>query len=158
MFVVDKVTSKIYKNFSVDGSSIEVDTVNSGNYNFEIYSTTCKKKLRTISVLLPTYNKYYNDERCKGYQNYSICKRWSGYNKDDSTFEKELNQIKESIKQQQEKDKQNEEKKENDDLFHKILKIAIKYWIQILIGIVLIIMLLIVKHKNKKKKEFDFKL
>ena len=157
MILIDKQTSKVYNKFNATGSSLSINTTRSGSYSFEIYSKICKESMRKISVTLPTYNKYFSDERCKGYESYPLCQRWSGYSGDEKKFQSDLDKIKEAEKNKKD-DSAEQVEKTKEKWYEVISEVLITYWWALLLIITAIMGLVYVIRSRRKKNEFDFKL
>ena len=157
MLVVDKQTSKVYKNFSSKNQDLNIKTTKNGTYSFEIYSMKCKESVRTMSVSLPKYNKYFDDERCKDYKNYSICRRWRNSELSEKEFTSELKKIKdnEKVKVNNEEEK---EKNTNTNWYDNLTGLLLKYWWALIIIILSIIGIVYIIRTKTKKEEFNFKL
>lgn len=158
MVVINNTESKVYRSgdFS-SGNSLTIRTTKSGQYTFNIYSKTCKTNLRSISVYLPKYNRHYKDQRCKGFENYSLCQRWSEYQANDKTFD---NDIKKLIADNNTKKEEVEEVKTKTKVkwYKLVSEWFVNYWWAFVILMLLIMAIFYVIRANQKKKEYNFKL
>lgn len=153
MVVIDNNASEVYKNRSY----INVRTNRSGKYSFSIYSKECKSNLRTISVNLPKYNKYYADSRCKGFEQYPLCQRWSEYQGNDKTFNNDINKLiqeKANTKEEIETSKV----KTKIKWYKMISEFFVNYWYLFIVLMILLMAIFYVIRANQKKKEYNFKL
>lgn len=124
------------ENIDAEGHLIR-ERLQGGEYNIDIYSTNCSTKLRTISITLPYYNKYYEDEICTNYKDkIEECKEWT----DTEMYEET---IKEAIETYNE---QNKEEEKNNTTINKILLIITT----ILILLIIIISVIIIKKKRSE--------
>lgn len=117
---------------------------------FSVYATdeNCSNQiLYTIRVVLPDYNKYYNDPVCQDVSNYIFCQKWYKHNLEHDSFVKKVNQYKDSLV----KKPIIEDKTEVSgySIFQMLLDFWIKYYYLFLIPII-IICSLIIYFVNKK--------
>lgn len=98
LYIVDQMN----KQYNYKNNELIIDGYRSGQtIQFKVYSTReyCSGELlRTIRLTLPSYNKYYKNEVCRGVENYTLCSRWSSHNLNQDDFVKKVNAYKESIK------------------------------------------------------------
>ena len=157
MLIYDGVRGKTYKGFTNKNNRLVVRTNVSGKYTFDIFSLKCKSNIRTLSVDLPKYNKYYKDSRCKGFENYPLCQRWSEYQANNKTFENDINTLINNNKKNEQKNDENKIKKE-EKWYKQLSWMFVKYWWAFLIIIVALIGLFYVIRAQHKKKEYNFKI
>lgn len=155
MALIDKTTSKLYKDFK-NGGSLNIKTTTSGKYAFDIYSLKCKIKTGTKSITLPKYNPYYNDEKCKGLEDYSLCQRWSGYSANRTTFENDIKKIQEAKSKGEEKEETKVVIKKS--WYSNFEDIILNYWWAFVIILIILIGLFYVIRNNRKKNEYNFKV
>ncbi len=55
------------------------------------------KNLRYIRIQLPTYNSFYKDQACVGYENHYLCDKWSTHKLTYEEFNYELEEYKKSL-------------------------------------------------------------
>ena len=157
MLLLDTVKGKIYKGFGSNNDRLVVKTTANGKYSLEIYSKKCKTNIRTISVDLPYYNRHYLDSRCKGFENYPLCQRWSTYQANDKTFSEDINKLINDSKKENNEDEKTVQKQKTK--WYEFLSWAfIKYWWAFIIILLLIMAIVYVIRANQKKKEYNFKL
>lgn len=157
MLLYDGVKGKTYKGFTSKNNKLVVRTTTNGKYSFDIFSLRCKSNIRTISVDLPKYNKYYKDSRCKGFENYPLCQRWSEYQANDKTFENDINTLINNSKKQN-KTVEETKTKEKEKWYKLLSGMFVKYWWAFLIIAVALMGLFYVIRAQHKKKEYNFKL
>lgn len=134
-------------------SEIVVDGKSGENISFYVYPTDtfCKKEsLYTIRIQLPTYNKFYKDEICKGIETYELCNKWSTHNLSYEKFTSKVISYKESLKKDEIIIEVNDEK----TILDYIIKFAIDYYYVILI-LIIFICSTIIYIKNKKSDIYN---
>lgn len=141
-----------YEN-AVDGEIVINNYKNtSGNYKFYASLEQCYGvKLGNKYYTFPDYNYYYNDPLCKENSNFSLCQKWVKVTYSYSEFKKvinEYNQKKELIPEEEQI-----KPEYNETFVDLIIKIYIKYYYLILIGI--IVVCVVIMYINKKKNSFD---
>ena len=153
-YVYDVKNNKYYyPDRNKDISEITIDGYQSGiSYNFVIYTTREKCEEETVYsfyVTLPTYNKYYLDPLCEGYENYSLCQKWNNLgNMSYEEFKDDMQAYIDSLKEQ-------EEAKEEDDFsIYWLLEFYLKYYMYILPTV--IVGLLIVIYNLSRKNRVGF--
>lgn len=126
MYLVDTSNNKTY-NYS--SNTIKLNNYKSGStVKFNVYpinSDCADELLRTIVVVLPKYNSYYDDEICQGIEDYSLCQKWSTHNLSYTEFVKKINIYKESLKKDNPVIIQDED---DSSIFDLILQFLIKYY------------------------------
>lgn len=153
LYIVDinnKMTYKFNNNNSIsingykDGTKIE----------YRIYADAmCKDEyLKTIYINLPTYNKYYTDELCKGIESYKYCNKWVSATFTYYDFNQAIKAYKESLIE----DEPIITEDTKVSILDEIISFYIKYYIYILPSIIIIFILVIVYLKNKDN--FDLKV
>lgn len=97
-YVVDRNSGVTY--YPTDGLII-LDNITEASVNtFDVYSTlnTCDNKpLSILYSTIPSYNKYYKDDLCKGIENYKLCQRWSSIDMTYDDFKKNILEYKYSL-------------------------------------------------------------
>lgn len=107
-----------------------------------------EQEISKIYVTIPSYNTFYKDPVCQGFENYKLCQKWYSHTLNHQQFVEEVN----NAKKNKEPDPiKKEEKEENwTDFFRE-------NWFLIIGGAsvtILIILLVIIKHyKNKESFE-----
>ena len=129
-----------------DSSYNEINFFDGDKVVFKIYSRTINlctdRLLRTVTVNLPYYNKYYfeNKEKCEEYSDFKYCKEFLDYDykynneKIDKLFEEYL-------------------KEKNDDNIKASVKNINYYYVICIISIIVISIIVIVIIINKKKNK-----
>ena len=120
------------------------------DFNVYAYDADCyKRKVGSKTIILPNYNKYYNDPVCVGKEEYQLCNLWynnqftydqfvekvSNYKADNATSDIVINE------------------EEDMGLFDIILQFYLNYYYYILPSIIIVLVLIIIYH-NKKTKLF----
>lgn len=145
-YFIDSTNNKEY---TYQKNEIKISGYKSGQtikYTFYPVNIFCQDEpLYTIRIVLPTYNKYYTDEICKGVENYSLCQKWSTHN---LTYE----QFVAKVKEYKEKTNNNEEEKEDatkSNLTNYIIDFLVNYYyIIILVVLSLVFMIYIIKKRE----------
>lgn len=104
-------------------------------YRFDVYvdDVNCfLERIYSIYVTVPFYNQYYQDEACKGIENYKYCQKWQS---NTFTYEEFINHI-ESYKKSLIKEEVPEKEKEKS-IFGIILDFYLDYYVIILVFIIL---------------------
>lgn len=122
-----------------------------GEWTYELYSSTCETTIDEIKVKLPTFNQYSLDPLCDGVdgKDFKLCSKYYEYTVDRDTFERR-------VKEYRDKHLTKEEQKENKKNYMKRIVNYIKdkyiYFIAIgVICIVIFIMKMITTMRNKRK-------
>ena len=105
---------------------------------YEIYSTyaNCPDEIVFKNyVTLPSYNHYYKNEQCEGLQNYKLCQKWEKNKLNYAEFTETMVEYKETHKIPEAGQKQEEEENEISD---KVIEFISKYYMIILIPIIVI--------------------
>ena len=114
------------------------------NYNedktleYIIYSTysNCPDEIVFKNyVTLPAYNHYYKNEQCKDLQNYKLCQKWEKNDLNYAEFTKTITKYKETQKIPPAPEKKEDDEEESYD---KIIEFISKYYLFILIPIIVI--------------------
>lgn len=133
----------IIRNYTNYGSS--------GVYKFYSNINDCYKiSVGTRYYKIPNYNPYYNDELCKGIENYSLCNKWTSVNYSYDEFKSKIEKYK--TKEKPEENKIDEVKYEKG-IIDYIVSFYIKYYYIILIFIIIVFSAIIfIKRKKDKFK------
>jgi len=109
---------------------------NSGNcLGTEIYNKT---------IVLPNYNKFYNDPVCNGKDEFYLCNKWKEHNLSYDEFVKQVNEYKPVEKQNIEINEENVK-----SFWDILIEIYLKYYFVILIPIIIILISLIIYLRKK---------
>lgn len=141
------------KTYSYGGKDyIRINVTEPGIYKYEIYSNEnyCDDNyLNKIFVEIPTYNKYYKDELCKGIENYKYCQKWFSTKVEYDEFKKAVYEYKEKIKAEEPN-----QKEEYKSIYEYLLEFYLNYWF-ILLPIIIVVgitgIIIIKKRENKFK-------
>ncbi len=107
-------------------------------YRFFIKSSdkNCKDEvLLTKYITLPKYNQFYGDPICEGIENYTLCQKWGTFNV--TTYKDYVAQI-QKYKSKNKKENTEVIEEKQPTLTDKILNFLYKYYIFILVGIIVI--------------------
>ncbi len=140
-------------NLYYKGDNLTINNFKSGKeYVFNVYpSNVCSdRKVRTIHVKFPNYNKYYKNELCNGIEKYKLCQKWQEVNISLDKFEKQVDEYKESIKPSIE-----EQPEETETLLQKVryylIKIYTSYYFIFLPFIIISLVIIIYKLDQKDR-------
>lgn len=146
---------KYYLYTNYDGNyfgDLDADILNTGvTSSFYVYgsSQNCGiMKLRSITINTPSFNPYYNDPVCKGFNNLSICQKWAKVELGYEDFAARVNKYKE---QNKEVISTNPNVKDDNDEFD-FFDIYNKYYWPTFIGMICLLILLIVLWIKQNKK------
>jgi len=149
---VDLNTTKKYDLTKINDNEYEQTEILPGDYIIEIAgkSETCNEKIKTLSLKLPKYNKYSEDQLCKGIEEFVLCQPTYDKDIDYETFTSRVNSYKKNHSNiENKKEEKKEESKENriiqyikDNLFQIII---------IAIFVIMIIITIILTVKSIKK-------
>ncbi len=82
--------------YDYTGNDIVINNIQSGQsvyFSINVASGSClDENLNFIRLQLPTYNPYYQDKVCEGYEYYKLCDKWSTHG---LTYEKFLSNMEE---------------------------------------------------------------
>lgn len=131
------------------------DYVDGYSHKFVVYPSDpyCSNEvLRSFYVELPSYNRYYKNEVCKGYETLSYCQKWQRMNISEEEFVYNVELAKEKIeKPLEEKDIYQVE----ENIGYSILEFYAKYYFVILPLILSLIIVLKINKNNKIRKEMQ---
>lgn len=114
------------------------------------------KRINNLYINLPSYNAYYKDKICTGYEDYDLCQKWYKTDYSYDEFKEAMNKYI-NIKKQENQDE--EEKTDEFALFFLIMNYLNKYYLYVLPPIIAVSAIWIIILKIKKKRnEFDLKL
>ena len=151
IYVYDSYNDKKYN----QSGEIIISKVQDGTkYRFFIKSndSNCKDEvLLTKYVTLPKYNKFYGDPLCEGIESYALCQRWGSFN--INNYEDYVYQIK-KYKASLEKNNKPIIEEEEQSFLEKVGKFLLKYYVFILLGIIVVCSLII--YILRKKDKFNF--
>ena len=142
------------KKYTTRGEIVLRDFKDGMKYRFLIRSndSNCEAELlSTRYVTLPKYNVYYGDPICKGIEDYTLCQKWGTFNAvNHDDYVGQVNKYKASLS----KNKNNKEEEKELTVVEKIVNFFLKYYIIVLISIIVICLGLI--YYISKKDKFDF--
>ena len=151
IYLYDSQNNKIYNQ---NGEILLQNFADGTKYRFFIKSndTDCKDEvLSTKYVTLPKYNRFYGDPLCEGIESYVLCQRWGSFN--ISSYTDYINQLR-KYKASLVKEKEIETEEEKDTLAEKVVDFLLKYYIYILIAIIVLCSGII--YYLSKKDKFNF--
>lgn len=134
IYMIDRTNNKIY---SSNNEDIIIDGYSPGQtLKFDFYAkrTDCTKtNIFTNYLTLPSYNRHYKNELCKGIEEFKLCQKWL---KNDMTYQEFYDGVMEY------KNKPTEEKPEEPTTieefdWEKIIDIWAKYYVYILLTIII---------------------
>lgn len=154
IYFVDSQTETIYNYGSSINGEIVIDNYKNSSGSYKFYSAVDECygiKLGNKYYSFPNYNYYYDTPICKENKNFSLCQKWVKV-----TYS--YNELKERIDEYNEKNTLNEDEQSSiteykETYLDMLVKIYIKYYYFILIGIIAICVIIILI--NKKKNSFD---
>jgi len=152
LFIIDEITPKEYYFEDTENGTIIIKNVIDVTYKFTIYYKTCDDKLiKTITHKVPKYNYYANNPLCEGIkeEELNVCNRLYQGDLDDETFKKIVNNYKESIDINNQEI--NEEKNNISNNANKVPNLLEKYYIYIIIGVIVIVILVSATLINRKR-------
>lgn len=163
LMVIDMQTGIRYQIKDRDGYNLSISNITtSGEYELKVYTdknaTECGViDLRTLTIKLPKYNKYYTREECDGLTSYSVCQRWSGFSGDEKQFQnaiKKAREDKDAVSETYEESKKTTKRV----WFSNLTRILIDYWWLILTILVLFFGIYCFFRARYRKKYYSFKL
>ena len=141
------------KKYVVTGEIVLKDFQDGQKYRFFIKSNNndCKDEVLTTKyVTLPKYNTFYGNELCKGIEDYVLCQRWGAFNISSYyDYQMQINKYKASLIKEKKEEKEIEEK----TFFEKVGSFLLKYYVFILLGIIIVCSTLI--YFLRKKDRFE---
>ncbi len=148
--IQDETSKKTYTYKQTNNGVLIISNITTaGIYKFTIYSSknTCNlDALTTLYVEVPTYNKYYKDEACKGIESYKLCQRWSTVSISYEDFIKDIDEYKKSF------DKEVIDEEEYQTFIEYLFEFYLKYYYFILPTIIVISVTIIIVLKKKENK------
>lgn len=146
----DTLTDKIYYSSDADQGEITITDYigNSGSYKFYYHDNKCDNIYVGVKYYnFPSYNKYYSDELCKGYEYLNLCKKWAKINYNYDEFKKKINEYKNSTSDIKDDIIVEYEK----SFFDKLIDIYAKYYYYFLLGIIFFCTIIFIVYKRKNK-------
>lgn len=154
IYFVDSKTGIKYNYYdSVDGEIVINNYQGfSGNYSFYSSLEQCYGvKLGNKYYSFPDYNYYYETPLCKENPNFSLCQKWIKVTQSYTELEETINEYNEKNNIIEDKEEIKAEYKQT--YIDLIVKIYVKYYYFILIGIIAICVTVMII--SKKKNSFD---
>ena len=147
--ITDEVANVTYNYDDTDNGIIVIYNVTNGSRTFKVYSTECDKKVRTLFIKIPTYNKYSLDPLCQNIpkEELSVCNTWYESTISYDEFKKKVenyNALKNPIEPEVKKNK-----------FDEIIELLKKNYLYIVITIVLLIVMVILAKLRRKRSELE---
>lgn len=155
IYFIDSQTGTVYTYASaVDGEIVINGYKNSsGSYKFYSGINECYGiKLGSKYYNFPVYNYYYDTPICKENRDFSLCQKWVKVTYSYSELKKKVNEFNTKKGMLEETKRPNIEYKQTYLDF--IIKVYIKYYYFILLGIIFICVSIM--YISKKKNKFDF--
>ncbi|MDO4963429.1 MAG: hypothetical protein Q4E75_04990 [bacterium] len=148
IYLYDSYFNKNY--YGVDGEiTIENYDINKNSYSFysnleDCYGTFLGKKY----VVFPSYNKYYEDDLCKGIEDFGLCKKWTKVSYSYEEFVKLVSEYKNTPKKEEYVQEVYEK-----NFWDEVALIYAKYYYYFLVPVILVcgIIVIVSKRKNKFK-------
>lgn len=139
LYVVDNSSKKTYSKTEF----IIKELSDNQKLSFDIYSKKCGEVVATKEISLPTYNKYYTSEYCKGISEFSYCKKWQTLS---STITEEV------LKKQTDEYRKGLEEKQV-----KVIEYgATSSNFYVIVGLILLALVIFLVLIFRKKREKDF--
>ena len=154
IYFIDSKTGIKYDYYnSIDGEIVINGYQNySGNYSFYSSNSQCYGiKLGNKYYSFPNYNNYYETPICKENSNFSLCQKWVKVTQSYSELEKIINKYNEKNDIIENEEEIKTEYKQTYVDF--LVKIYVRYYYYILIGIIVICVSIMII--SKKKNSFD---
>lgn len=137
---------------STNGGKLLFEDLNDGKYEYTILYKNCDPgEVRTVAMNVLKYNHYANDPLCDGIEEteLDVCSRAYQGTLTDEIFKEKVEQYKKSLSL-------NSVSKENsDNSSNGIIDNLKRYYIYIIIGLVLITTVTIIMVVNKKRGELE---
>ena len=124
LYIVDEDKNE-YRYSDVNESGFIYDSANDGTTTYKVYSASCNKKLRSITVDLPKFNFYAYYDECEGISGdeLDVCDEWYSGDLDYNTFISKVEQYNNS-----------EDNNERKNIFQK-------YYLHIIVvGVVILVL------------------
>ncbi|MDD2377611.1 MAG: hypothetical protein PHD10_00815 [Bacilli bacterium] len=154
IYIEDTSSGTVYT-FAKNSSVVTERNYSAGiNVMYKIYGKTknCNDELLlTNYVNTPNYNRFYNDEACRGIENHELCQKWSKVNLNYSDFVKKIDAYKKSLIVEEEP-VEPEKKTFNYNFIYFFIS---KYYFIIMISIIVVCLFLM--YRINKKNSFDLK-
>lgn len=154
IYFIDSKTGVKYDYWnSIDGELVINDYKNlSGNYSFYSSIPECYGvKLGSKYYNFPNYNYYYETPICQQNRSFSLCQKWVKVTHSYSELEKIINEYNNKKNNVEPEEEENIEYKET--YVNVLVKLYVKYYYYILIGIIAVCTTIM--FISKKKNSFD---
>lgn len=144
-FILRDVNNKrIYTVEDLSDGMLKFEYVDGGtSLKYEILSSECDTKIKSITLKLPFYNSFSENEKCKEYKEAKVCSKFLNYELTKEKFDSEIQKYIDDLN----------EKKQEDNLFNKIINVISENLIYIIFGIVLVTFAAIGIIVYKKRRE-----
>lgn len=113
-YILDTTTNQKYY---YNQSEVTINGYTSGEivkYEFYANEGNCSEQLLySLSIVLPTYNPYYNDQLCSTISNYSLCQKWYNNKLTYEQFKSNVQAYLNSLKPVDNNDETEKENKKN---------------------------------------------
>lgn len=153
MYIINNDSNERYNYENTTNGELTIYGLkNLSSISFSMYAVGegCdNKKLLTKYIKLPSYNQYYENEICKGIEEFQLCNKWLKQEISYNTFTEQVKKYKQSLESKTDGD--DSEITIKDDLIDKIVKYYSKYYYVILI-IIIVICAIIILYQNKKNR------
>ena len=150
LIIKDVKNDKVYP---YQGKELIIPNLKEGtSYRFDVYveDMDCDDKIMySHYVNTPSYNPYYQDEICRGMENYSICQKWSKVTVSYEEFKRKV----EELKKEPTKPIIKEEEEEFKTIGDYLLEFYLSYY-YIVLPIFIVGGIVIIIRYNKKNDLF----
>lgn len=151
IYFTDSLTNNEYRYQDTNNGEISIGGYSSGiTGKFKFYSANSECygiNLGSKYYKTPGYNPYYNDQLCNGL-NIQLCEKWININYSRDEFESLIYEYK-----NRDSKKEEESIEYNESIMEKIINFYVKYYIYILLFIIITsVTIIIIK---RKKDRFD---
>lgn len=151
VYFIDNATDREYRYQDTNYGEITIGGYTegtSGKYKFYSANSMCYGvNLGSKYYKIPSYNPYYNDPLCDGL-NIKLCDKWVSINYTKDEFESLINEYK-----NRETNSISNDTEYNESLADKIVNFYVKYYIYILLSVIISCTIIIIV--TRKKDRFD---
>ncbi len=123
--------------YNYSGPELVVPASKNTSYVFNVYIPNDACHLEVLYkhyITIPSYNKYYKDELCRGIENYKLCNKWLNINMSYDEWKNDINKYIESLIVEEDPMEENDIK----GIFDYIIEFYLEYYYYILPGIIVL--------------------